>query len=134
MAAGLGIEDRIRFLGPRDDLEAVYGAVDGMVLPTRYDAFANVTLEAAASGLAIITTRSNGAAEWLEGGVALLESANDPDALAQAFAPLADPERRRDLGERARKMARRLDWPQHVSQLRNEYRRIVQSRLDRRVQ
>jgi UDP-glucose:(heptosyl)LPS alpha-1,3-glucosyltransferase len=134
MAAGLGIEDRIRFLGPRDDLEAVYGAVDGMVLPTRYDAFANVTLEAAASGLAIITTRSNGAAEWLEGGVTLLESANDPDALAQAFAPLADPERRRDLGERARKMARRLDWPQHVSQLRNEYRRIVQSRLDRRVQ
>ena len=131
IASGLGIEDRIRFLGTRDDLETVYGAVDGMVLPTRYDAFANVTLEAAASGLAIITTRSNGAAEWLEGGVTLLESANDPDALARAFVPLADLERRRDLGARAQKLARRLDWPQHVSQLREEYRRIVQSRIDR---
>jgi len=131
IASGLGIEDRIRFLGPRDDLETVYGAVDGMVLPTRYDAFANVTLEAAASGLAIITTRSNGAAEWLEGGVTLLESANDPDALARAFVPLADLERRRDLGARAQELARRLDWPQHVSQLRQEYRRIVRSRIDR---
>jgi UDP-glucose:(heptosyl)LPS alpha-1,3-glucosyltransferase len=134
IASSLGIEDRIRFLGPRDDLEIVYGAVDGMVLPTRYDAFANVTLEAAACGLPIITTRSNGAAEWLEGGVQLLESANDPAALARAFAPLADVEVRRDLGERARKMARRLDWPQHVSRLRDEYRRIMRARADRRIQ
>jgi UDP-glucose:(heptosyl)LPS alpha-1,3-glucosyltransferase len=133
IASGLGLADRIRFLGPRDDLEVVYGAVDGMVLPTRYDAFANVTLEAAASGLAIITTRSNGAAEWLEGGVLLLEGESDPAVLAQAFGALADQERRRDLGERARRMARRLDWTQHVSQLRSEYRRIIQAREDRRV-
>jgi UDP-glucose:(heptosyl)LPS alpha-1,3-glucosyltransferase len=104
-----------------------------MVLPTRYDAFANVTLEAAATGLPIVTTRSNGAAEWLEGGITLLDDANDPDSLARAFALLADPERRRDLGGRARKMARRLDWAQHVSRLRDEYRRIVRSRLDRQA-
>lgn len=132
-ASGLGIADRVRFLGPRNDLEVVYGAVDGMVLPTRYDAFANVTLEAAASGLPIITTRSNGAAEWLEGAVSLLESTNDPVALAQAFAPFADLERRRNLGQRAREMARRLDWERHVSRLRDEYRRIMDARTDRRV-
>jgi UDP-glucose:(heptosyl)LPS alpha-1,3-glucosyltransferase len=132
-ASGLGIANRVSFLGPRDDLEAVYGAVDGMVLPTRYDAFANVTLEAAASGLPIITTRANGAAEWLEGGVFVLESANDAVALAQAFAPFADLERRRDLGQRAREKARRLDWSRHVSLLRHEYRRIIAARADRRV-
>jgi UDP-glucose:(heptosyl)LPS alpha-1,3-glucosyltransferase len=132
-ASRLGIGDRVRFLGPREDLEAVYCAVDGMVLPTRYDAFANVTLEAAASGLPIITTRSNGAAESLEGGVSLLEDANDPIALAQAFEPFADPERRRNLGQRAQQMARRLDWSQHVSHLRDEYRRIVEARATRQA-
>jgi UDP-glucose:(heptosyl)LPS alpha-1,3-glucosyltransferase len=133
IASGLAVTDRIRFLGPRDDLEVVYGAVDGMVLPTRYDAFANVTLEAAAAGLPIITTRSNGAAECLEGAVSLVESANDPVALAQAFAPFTDRERRRELGQRARGIARHLDWAQHVSHLRDEYRRIIEARAGRRV-
>ena len=134
IASGLGIADQIRFLGPRDDLEVVYGAVDGMVLPTRYDAFANVTLEAAASGLPIITTRSNGAAECLEGAISVVESANDPVALAQAFAQFTDQERRRELGQRARAVASRLDWAQHVSHLRAEYRGIVEARAGRRVQ
>ena len=105
-----------------------------MVLPTRYDAFANVTLEAAASALPIVTTRANGAAEWLEGGVCLLESAKNPAALARALASYADPERRRDLGRRGRELARRLDWTGHVSRLRDEYRKIVAARVvDRRV-
>ena len=130
-AEKLGIGERIRFLGPRDDLEVVYGAVDGMVLPTRYDAFANVTLEAAASGLPIITTRANGAAEWLGDDVCLLESARDPAALAQAFINLANVEQRRALGQRAQKRARSLDWAQHVSLLRAEYRRIRDARVNR---
>ena len=132
-ASGLGLGDRVRFLGPRDDLEAIYGAVDGMVLPTRYDAFANVTLEAAASGLPIITTRSNGAAEALEGAVSILENATDSVALAEAFAPFADPDRRRNLGQRALEMARRLDWAQHVSHLREEYQRIIEAREERQA-
>jgi len=131
-ASRLGIADRVRFLGSRDDLEAVYGAVDGMVLPTRYDAFANVTLEAAVSGLPIITTHSNGAAEWLGEDVCLVEDANDPVALAKAFAPFADAERRRNLGRRAREKALLLDWAQHVSRLREEYRRIIETRAGRR--
>jgi UDP-glucose:(heptosyl)LPS alpha-1,3-glucosyltransferase len=132
-AAKFGIVDRIRFLGPRDDLEAVYGAVDGMVLPTRYDAFANVTLEAAASGLPIITTRSNGAAEWLGDDVYVIEDASDPASLAQAFVSLSNAERRRALGQRAQKRARSLDWAQHVSLLREEYRRIADARAHRPV-
>lgn len=132
-ASGLGLGDRVRFLGPRADLEAIYGAVDGMVLPTRYDAFANVTLEAAASGLPIITTRSNGAAEALEGAVSIIENATDSVALAEAFAPFADPDRRRKIGQRALEMARRLDWAQHVSRLREEYRRIIEAREERQV-
>jgi len=127
-AGRLGIGDRVRFLGPRDDLERVYAAVDGMVLPTRYDAFANVTLEAAASRLPIITTRANGAAEWLGDDLCLLEDADDVDALAQAFSRFTDPDHRRDVGARARSRACELDWPTHAARLREEYRRIVSDR------
>ena len=128
IAMQLGIADRIRFLGQRDDLEVIYGAVDGMVLPTRYDAFANVTLEAAASGLPIITTKTNGAAEWLDEAVVRLEDAGDPVALAQAMRALSSAEQRRELGERAQTLARRMDWLGHAETLVEEYRRILRLR------
>jgi UDP-glucose:(heptosyl)LPS alpha-1,3-glucosyltransferase len=131
MAESLGIADRVRFLGLRSDLETVYAAVDGMVLPTRYDAFANVTLEAAATGLPIITTRANGAAEALEGDVYLLETSDDPLSLAEALASFDTAEQREALGARAREKALRLDWAQHVSALRDEYRRILDARSSR---
>lgn len=131
LAASLGIVDRVRFLGQRDDLEAVYGAVDGMVLPTRYDAFANVTLEAAVSGLPIITTVTNGAAEWLGEAVVGLDDGSDPGALAEAIRALSDFDDRRRLGERAQQKARGMDWPGHASALCEEYRRIIRRRADR---
>jgi len=130
-AARLGIADRIRFLGPRRDLETLYHAVDGMLLPTRYDPFANVTLEAAAAGLPIITTRANGAAEWLGGVCRILDDDDDdPSRLAQALAELGDPAARRALGARAARRARDFGWRAHVEALRDEYRRIVAARRD----
>jgi UDP-glucose:(heptosyl)LPS alpha-1,3-glucosyltransferase len=134
MIAELGIADLVRFLGSRDDLEIVYGAVDAMVLPTRYDAFANVTLEAAATGLPILTTRANGASEWLGDAVVCLDlgdapnTKGDPERLANAMQNLSDHKRARDLGEQARRIAQRMDWPSHAAALREEYRRILELR------
>ena len=42
LADRLGVGERVHFLGPRDDLERVYAAADGLLLPTRYDAFGMV--------------------------------------------------------------------------------------------
>ena len=128
MATDLGIASRVRFLGERRDLENVYGAVDGMILPTHYDAFANVTLEAAASQLPIITTRFNGAAEWLDEKIITLEDSRDSLALAAAIRDLSSQERRRKLGAGAQKIAGRLDWAKHVAALNEEYARIVRRR------
>jgi len=128
IAANLGISERIRFLGQRDDLETVYGAVDAMVLPTRYDAFANVTLEAAASGLPIITTETNGASEWLDGALVVLDDAWNADALAEAMRALSDRDERRRLGARAQAVARKMDWPTHAAALCESYHQIVERR------
>jgi len=65
-AAALGITDRCRFLGGRRDAERCFAAADVYVLPTRYDPFANSTLEAMAAGLPVITTPTNGGSELIE--------------------------------------------------------------------
>ncbi|HEX9281393.1 MAG TPA: glycosyltransferase family 4 protein, partial [Candidatus Udaeobacter sp.] len=62
-------EDPVQFLGEVEDLVPVYAAADIFILPTIYDPFSNACLEALASGLPIITTRSNGFSEIIEDGV-----------------------------------------------------------------
>jgi len=126
--ARAGVGGRIRFLGPRRDLELVYAAADGLLLPTFYDAFANVTFEAAAAGLPIVTTRANGAAEWLPEEACRRVEPGDAEALARALDALADTDRRRCMGAAARAAVRPYDWPGHVRALRAEYAGIVAAR------
>lgn len=64
-ARGLKLEARVVFLGARNDAAVCYAAADVFVLPTRYDPFANATLEALATGLPVITSDRNGGAEVL---------------------------------------------------------------------
>jgi len=59
-------EDPVRFLGEVADLVPVYAAADIFILPTIYDPFSNACLEALASGLPVITTRSNGFSEIIQ--------------------------------------------------------------------
>jgi UDP-glucose:(heptosyl)LPS alpha-1,3-glucosyltransferase len=62
-------EDPVQFLGEVADLVPIYAAADIFILPTIYDPFSNACLEALASGLPVVTTRSNGFSEITENGV-----------------------------------------------------------------
>lgn len=68
MANKLKVDDKILFLGISKEIEKIYSASDIFVLPTLYDPFSNATLEAMASGLCVVTTKNNGAAEIIEDG------------------------------------------------------------------
>jgi UDP-glucose:(heptosyl)LPS alpha-1,3-glucosyltransferase len=127
-AAELGVADRVRFLGQRSDLEVLYHAVDAMLLPTRYDAFANVTLEAAAAGLPIVTSSANGAAEWLGDDICVVQRPDERDALATALSEFESPERRRAAGKNLARRILEFGWDRHVETLREEYRRIAARR------
>jgi UDP-glucose:(heptosyl)LPS alpha-1,3-glucosyltransferase len=91
-ARRLGIADRTRFLGGRRDAEACFAAGDVYVLPTRYDPFANSTLEALASGLPVITTNTNGGSEILASGEhgTVLADGDDARAARPACRALAE--------------------------------------------
>jgi len=124
LAAELGVGDRVRFLGHRSDMPALYGAADALVLPTRYDAFANVCLEGAACGLPIVTTAANGAARWLGAAGLTLENAEDSETLGKLLEELCEPERRSAWGSAARERAETQSWSRHVAELRDLYARV----------
>ncbi len=94
-------------LGPQSDPLPYYAAADVFALPSYYDPFGLVVLEAAACGLPVVTTRSTGASELLRDGREgfLLEDPGDAAALAQRLALLTDPQRRAAMGEAARRTA-----------------------------
>lgn len=105
-ARDLGLSERTRFLGGRSDPETCFAAADLYVLPTRYDPFANTTLEALASGVPVVTSHSNGAAELIENGVhGEVVPPADPTALAAALARWTESGRTEAAREPARSLA-----------------------------
>ncbi|GDX78416.1 glycosyl transferase family 1 [Deltaproteobacteria bacterium] len=88
---------RVRFLGSQPQPERFLQAADVLLLPTRYDPFANVCLEAMACGIPALTTSSNGAAEVLPEPWMICDSAG---AYAAALTRLTP-----ELGARCRAVA-----------------------------
>ena len=75
-AKELGIEDKVIFTGPRDDVDKFYSMSDLFLFPTRYEPFSNVVLEAMVYENVVITTKQNGASEILDERFHM-KSAND---------------------------------------------------------
>jgi UDP-glucose:(heptosyl)LPS alpha-1,3-glucosyltransferase len=85
-AARRGIADRVRWLGPRPDSERWYGVADAVVLPTRYEPFGNVHLEALASGVPVVASDRAGGAELIQDGMnGYVVDPLDPAAVARAL-------------------------------------------------
>jgi UDP-glucose:(heptosyl)LPS alpha-1,3-glucosyltransferase len=125
LARSAQVEDRVRFLGPRGDVEALLAAADLFVLPTRYDPFANACLEALAAGVPVATTPSNGAAELIEPGLNGWIGTGD---FAPAFELLGQPERLASMARAARQTAEGFSWARHVDALLELYARVREAR------
>jgi len=68
LASELGCSDRVIFAGMQADTRPWYQAADGLLLPTLYDPFPNVILEAMACGLPVITSTTCGGSEFIQAG------------------------------------------------------------------
>lgn len=130
LAARLGIDRAVSFVGPQDQTVPFYAAADVYVHPTFYDTCSLVVLEAAASGLPVITTRINGVSELLSDGVdsLLLCDPADADALADQMRVLLDESLRQKMGAAARQVALRHTLKRNVDEILAIYAQVVQSR------
>jgi UDP-glucose:(heptosyl)LPS alpha-1,3-glucosyltransferase len=68
LANHLGIGRRVMFGGRRSGIERFYGSSDLFILPTAYEPFPNVNLEAMACGTPVMTTRTAGFADVVDEG------------------------------------------------------------------
>jgi glycosyltransferase involved in cell wall biosynthesis len=104
LATALGVADRVRHVGFREDVGEVYGAADVVAVPSKQpDPFPNAALEAAAAGCCVVAAAHGGLPEMLaDGRTGLLVAPGDATALAVRLAALVDdPDRRRAIGAAA---------------------------------
>jgi UDP-glucose:(heptosyl)LPS alpha-1,3-glucosyltransferase len=131
-AKKLGLADRVSFVGTISNLVPYYAAADAYVHPTYYDPCSLVLLEAAASGLPIVTTRRyNGAVELFCEDEEILV-ANDPtaaSALYERVDALFDDHIRAKLSAASRRVALRNPIERNVA----EIVRLYETRGRRRI-
>jgi UDP-glucose:(heptosyl)LPS alpha-1,3-glucosyltransferase len=123
LATRLGIASRVTWLGARPDVERWYAAADALALPTRYEPFGNVHLEALASGLPVVTTTAAGGAEAIGPECGAVVAPGDPPAVAAALDRLraTDPAR---LAVAARAAAEPFTLERQVAGFEEIYRRL----------
>ena len=102
--ARLGLGPRVRLLGWRDDVPALFAACDIAVCPSRHEPLGNVILEGWAQGRPVVAAESAGPAALIKNDeTGLLVPIDEPAALAAALQRLiADPSTRTRLAEAGR--------------------------------
>lgn len=130
LATELGILEQVRFLGSlsRSQVRDAMADADVFVLPSHYETFGVVVVEALALGKPVIATRCGGPDSIVEPGDGLLVPTHDVDALAKAMAEVFanvdhyDPV---DIRERCRQ---RYSEDAVVSRLTKVYQVVIESR------
>ncbi len=119
LARKSGCEENIIFTGQLDKTEKLYAASDIFVHPTFYDPFANVCLEALASGLPVITTKHNGAGELITDGVEgfVVTDPLEITDLAEKMTFFFNKPARKKAGENARRLAEQFPWKRNYSEI-----------------
>lgn len=110
-----------------EELAIAYASSDIFLFPSETETFGNVTLEAMASGLAVVCADGGGSRSLVASGeTGLLCPPQDADAFTAATAGLlSDPERRHALGHAARRAAGGYHWPRVLAQMLDYYRGVL---------
>jgi glycosyltransferase involved in cell wall biosynthesis len=131
MVTGLKIDDKVLFTGPifeKDKLEA-YVDADVFILPSKYESFGNVALEACACGTSVIVTNRCGIAEWINNDVGYVVEYDKEELQDALFKILSDDGLRRRFGEEGRRLVREeFSWSTIIKQIEKEYDNVTSRR------
>ena len=119
----------IHRLGHIDDetYRSVLSAAEMLVLPSEYEAFGIVLLEAAAAKTAVIGTNVGGIPEAMSpGNNGLIVEYNDVNNLAKSIAILLEDEKMsKEMGKSGREWAKKFSWESIVKEIEHEYKLII---------
>lgn len=129
---GINAKD-LMFAGQSADICRFYGMADIFILPSMYEPFANVCLEAMACGLPVVTTQSNGSSELITDGRDgfVLENWDDSAKLAKHIITLSSKSIRESMGKNAAAAALNHTWQQHTQETEEVFKMVLEHRRSR---
>ena len=128
IAQKLRLQERVRFTGGVSDTRPYYAASDVFVLPTLYEPFGLVCLEAMACGLPVVTSTSAGAAELITEGVnGFVCDALDVNAIHRAIEQATSPDACDSMRAAARDTALKFSPQLMSAQYVGLYRQLLRT-------
>lgn len=124
-----GLEGRVKFVPPRNDIEFYYAAADAYVGPSLEDTFAQPPAEAMACGLPVIVSSANGTSEIMthEANGLILTDPTDSATLTSMIRRLyQDKEFRDQLGAKAASTTLEYTWERNGRELVRIFEEILQ--------
>jgi D-inositol-3-phosphate glycosyltransferase len=124
-----GLADLVAFLGKKgqDTLPYYYSAAEVVVVPSHYESFGMVALEAMACAAPVVVSQVGGLAYLVQDGVnGFSVPVDDAQALADRLALLlTDPQLRQELGRRAAESAREYAWENIAARMLKLYEQVL---------
>jgi UDP-glucose:(heptosyl)LPS alpha-1,3-glucosyltransferase len=117
LARRLGVNDRLSFLGRRADVARLLRGADAFALPSLFEPFGNVAMEAMASGVPVLTSAQSGVAEVVPGSMReyVVHDPTDRADLTSRLNALISAAPR--IRQAAREAAERFTWERHAQEL-----------------
>jgi D-inositol-3-phosphate glycosyltransferase len=124
---GLGAHFRLLGSWPQDQLPVAYSAADVVAVPSRYESFGLVAVEALACGAPVVASRAGGLRYTIDEGLSgLLVRPQSPQALADGLiAVLGNTHLRDSMSRAARPSVERYDWASIAADVMHVYRRLA---------
>ena len=120
LASQLGLKNHVTFFGQRKDVRSFYQFSDCLVIPSYYDPFANVTVEALAMGLFVISSKHNGGSEILKSSMGtIIPSLSDKESFAASLTHALSHPKTWIRSQNIRNTVHYLDFPNQLNQLIN---------------
>jgi D-inositol-3-phosphate glycosyltransferase len=121
MRQTLGLEGQVQFVRAQeqDVLPDYYRAAEALIMPSDYESFGMVALEAMASGTPVIATEVGGLAFLVQDGITGFHvPVREPSALANSIVRiLSEPEQRAQMSVAAHKLAQDYSWTRITDRL-----------------
>jgi glycosyltransferase involved in cell wall biosynthesis len=131
LASELGLEGRVHFLGKTPNVAALMRSADLFAFPSRYEPFGLVVLEAMASGLPVVASRSTGCVSTFGDVIELVDDPNDVKALASSISGLLNSrERRERMSRLGREKVLAFSWAETTRAYLRTYE-IIANKLAR---
>lgn len=127
LASQRGLQNKVIFLGSRNDVPELLAAADVVVVPSLLEGLSLVAIEAIATGKPVVAFDAGGLREVVtDGWDGRIIPPRDHAAFAAAIvALLNDPELLKTYGERAQRSAQRFSLEHHVAALLACYRELA---------